>query len=104
MALAAASMSMPFTPSTLPTSCESEMIAVVPIGTINRASSAGVSSVLSRCMWASIRPGKNNHAVRGDRLGRPPGIAADARDLAIGDHHVGRLDPAIEDVDDLRAL
>ncbi len=55
---AAASMSIPRTPITLPTSCESEITAVVPIGTINRASSAGVKSVLSRCMCASIRPGK----------------------------------------------
>ena len=53
-----ASMSIPRTPSTLPTSCESEITAVVPMGTINRASSAGVKSVLSRCMCASISPGK----------------------------------------------
>ena len=56
--LASTSMSIPRTPRTLATSCESEIIAVVPIGTISRASSAGISSVLSRCMCASISPGE----------------------------------------------
>ncbi len=96
-------MSMPRTPSTLPISCESEITAVVPIGTINRASSAGVKSVLSRCMCASIRPGMITSPVGRDRLARPPRVAAHAGDPAVGDHHVGRLDPAIEDVDDLPA-
>ena len=94
-------MSIPGTPSTLPTSCESEITAVVPIGTISRASSAGVKSVLSRCMCVSISPGKiTSPAAEIVRLARHV-VAAHAGDPAVGDHHVGRLDPAVEDVDDL---
>src|SRR5262249_48610321 len=36
-----------------------------------------------------------------DRPARPPLIAAHAGDPAVGDHHVGRLDATVEDVDDL---
>ncbi len=55
--LAFTSISIPWAPSTLATSWESEITAVVPSGTIKRASSEGTSSVLSRCMCASINPG-----------------------------------------------
>ena len=97
---AAASRSIPATPRTLPISCESEITAVVPLGTISRDSSAGVSSVLSRCMWASISPGMTVRPSSVDRPRRLPVEPADAGDPAVGDDDVGRLDAPGEDVDD----
>ena len=100
-ALAAISMSIPRRPRTLPISCESEITAVVPIGTISRASSAGVSSVLSRCMWVSISPGRTTCPAAAIVRSARHESTADAGDPAVGDDHVGRLDAPSEDVDDL---
>ena len=97
---AAASRSIPATPRTLPISCESEITAVVPLGTISLASSAGVRSVLSRCMWVSISPGMTVRPSSVDRLGRLPVEPADPGDPAVGDDHVGLLDAPGEDVHD----
>ena len=99
--LAAISMSIRGRPRTLPISCESEMTAVVPIGTTSRASSAGVRRVLSRCMWLSISPGKTTWPAAADRPVRTPGSSTDTGDPAVGDDDVGRLDPPREDIDDL---
>ncbi len=56
--LASINNSMPATPATLAISCGSATTVVVPCGTITLASSPGSRSVLSRCMWASISPGR----------------------------------------------
>ena len=48
----------PDTPQTLAISCGSATMAVVPCGTLTRASSAGSSIVLSMCMCPSMKPGQ----------------------------------------------
>ena len=48
----------PDTPQTLVISCGSATMAVVPWGTLTRASSAGSSMVLSMCMCPSMKPGQ----------------------------------------------
>ena len=49
------------------------------------------------------QPGHEHQPLGRERPARPPLVAAHPGDPAVGDHDVGRLDPAVEDVDDLAA-
>ena len=93
---------MPETPRTLPTSWGSVIRVVVPWGMTNRASSAGVSSVLSRCMCVD-QARQDGPARQRDRLMRRPVVGPDAGDPAVGDDDRRRFDPLGEDIDDLPA-
>ncbi len=129
--LAAGSMSMPARPGRCRPRASRRSRRSSPCGTISRASSAGISSVLSRCMCASIRPGRTTRPASRDRLARPPLMAGPRRrsgrrrsttsagstlpgedidDLPAGQEQVGGLqapshaDPSLEEIQVARCM
>ena len=95
---------MPGMPRTLPTSCGSATIAVVPCGTTTFASSRRHQQ-RALDMHVAIDQARHEEATGDvDRFPRFPRIRSDAGDPAVGNDDVARLDAAGEDVDHLPAL
>ena len=91
----------PSVPSTFAISCGSATTAVVPSGRTRRANSDGSSFEVSRCMWASMKPGTTK-APSASRVSCAL-VGAEPGDDAVADRHVGVEPLAREDAEDAAA-